>query len=287
MFETSEVNPEKLPRHIAVIMDGNGRWAAARGLPRILGHRAGADAVHRIVEACCEVGVQALTLYAFSWENWSRPSEEIRDLMELLDEFLTHEVERLRVNQIRLRAIGRLTTLPPEVLAHLNRLMASTSRFSRMTLTLALSYGGRQEIVDAVRRIAQEVQEGRVRPEHIDERLFHEYLYLPELPDPDLLIRTSGEQRVSNFLLWQASYSELYVTPQLWPDFGKEDLLEAIVAYQKRERRFGATVQAASSKPQASGRKLQTTEEGDKSLRPPDCPEAWSLKPVAYLKPGA
>ena len=174
MFDTPEANQEKLPRHIAVIMDGNGRWAAQRGLPRILGHRAGAEAVRRITEACREVGIQALTLYAFSWENWNRPSEEIRDLMDLLDEFLTQEAERLRVHQIRLRAIGRLTTLPPEVLAHLNRLMADTSRFSRMTLTLALSYGGRQEIVDAARRIAQEVQEGRVRPEHIDERHFHE-----------------------------------------------------------------------------------------------------------------
>ena len=236
-----EVNQAKLPRHVAVIMDGNGRWATTRGLPRILGHRAGAEAVHRIAEACCELGIQALTLYAFSWENWSRPSEEIQDLMELLDEFLTRETERLRTNQIRLQAIGRLTTLPPGVLAHLSQLMAQTARFSRMTLTLALSYGGRQEIVGAARRIAQHIQEGRLMPEQVDERVFTQHLYLPELPDPDLLIRTSGEQRISNFLLWQVSYSELYVTQRLWPDFTKEDLIDAIVAYQKRERRFGHT----------------------------------------------
>lgn len=282
MFEAPNGNQDKLPRHLAVIMDGNGRWATSRGLPRILGHRAGAEAVRRITEACCELGIQALTLYAFSWENWSRPSDEIRDLMELLDEFLAQEAEHLRRNQIRLRAIGRLATLPPAVLANLNRLMAQTARYSRMTLTLALSYGGRQEIVDAARRIAQDVQEGRVRPEQIDERLFHHYLYLPELPDPDLVIRTSGEQRVSNFLLWQASYSELYVTPQLWPDFAREDLLEAIAAYQKRERRFGATVQAAGSTPQASGSTQQATAAGEKNLQPPDGPEAWSLKPGAY-----
>jgi len=230
-----------LPTHIAIIMDGNGRWATNRGLPRILGHRAGAEAVRRVAEACCELGIRWLSLYAFSWENWSRPTEEIRELMSLLDEFLTREAPTLRKNQIRLRAIGRLTELPDEVLAHLNQLIAETAQFSRMTLTLALSYGGRQEIVDAARRIATRVQDGGMSPSQIDESLFTQHLYLPDLPDPDLLIRTSGEQRISNFLLWQISYCELYVTPRLWPDFTKEDLIEAILEYQKRDRRFGQT----------------------------------------------
>jgi len=238
---------EKLPRHIAIIMDGNGRWATAKGLPRILGHRAGAEAVRQVAEACCELGIPALTLYAFSWENWSRPSDEIQELMALLDEFLAKEAPTLRSNQIRLRAIGRLTELPPEVLAHLNQLMAETAQCNRMTLTLALSYGGRQEIVDATRQIAKLVQEGRLAPEQINETLFSQHLYLPDLPDPDLLIRTSGEQRISNFLLWQISYCELYVTLTLWPDFTKEELLEAIRAYQQRDRRFGRTKAPARS----------------------------------------
>ena len=232
-------------------MDGNGRWATSRGLPRILGHRAGADSVRRITEACCGIGIPVLTLYAFSWENWSRPAEEIQELMELLNEFLGREAETLRTNQIRLRALGRLTELPPAVLGHLNQLIAETAHFSRMTLTLALSYGGRQEIVDASRRLAQLVQQGRLAPEQIDEALFAHHLYLPDLPDPDLLIRTSGEQRISNFLLWQISYCELYVTPKLWPDFTKEDLCEAILAYQQRDRRFGKT----KAMPRAVGRK--------------------------------
>ncbi|MBI3324680.1 MAG: isoprenyl transferase [Candidatus Omnitrophica bacterium] len=231
----------RLPRHIAIIMDGNGRWATARGLPRILGHRGGAEAVRRISEACCELGIGALTLYAFSWENWSRPSAEIQELMGLLDEFILGEVRTLRANQIRVRAIGRLEQLPAGVRAHLQQLMRQTAAFSRMTLTLALSYGGRQEIVDAARRIAQRVAEGGLDPAQIDESLFAEHLYQPDLPDPDLLIRTSGEQRISNFLLWQISYCELYVTPTLWPDFGKDDLEAAVLAYQQRDRRFGRT----------------------------------------------
>ena len=235
------LDPTKLPKHIAIIMDGNGRWATARGLPRILGHRAGADAVHRVAEAGCELGIQALTLYAFSWENWSRPAEEIQELMGLLDEFLSSEMATLRKNQIRLRAIGRLEELPAGVLAHLNDLMVQTAPLSRMTLTLALSYGGRQELVDATRRIAHLVREGRLAPEDINETTVAQHLYLPDLPDPDLLIRTSGEQRISNFLLWQVSYCELYVTPTLWPDFGRDDLVEAMLSYQQRERRFGRT----------------------------------------------
>ena len=234
-----------IPSHIAIIMDGNGRWAAARGLPRVLGHRAGAAAVRRIVEACCELGVGVLTLYAFSWENRNRPAKEIRELMGLLDEFLRREEPTLLANGVRLRAIGRLEELPAGVAAHLRGLMARTAQGDRMTLALALGYGGRQEIVDAARGLAQAVREGRLRPEDIDETVFARQLYAPELPDPDLLIRTSGEQRLSNFLLWQSSYTELYVTPKPWPDFTKEDLVEAIAEYERRERRFGKVSAAA------------------------------------------
>lgn len=233
-----------IPQHIAIIMDGNGRWAAARGLPRLFGHRAGAEAVRRTVEACCEFGVKALTLYAFSWENWDRPAREIHDLMSLLDEFVRRETPTLQANRIRLRVIGRLTELPGEVLGSLWRAIEHTAHFDRMTLTLALSYGGRQEIVDAARRIAELVQRGAVRPEQIDESLFAQQLYTVDLPDPDLIIRTSGEQRLSNFMLWQSSYAELCVTPKFWPDFSKADLLEAIVEYERRERRFGKTTHA-------------------------------------------
>ena len=232
----------KPPRHIAIIMDGNGRWAAARGLPRILGHRAGAEAVRRVAEAGCELQIKALTLYAFSWENWCRPSDEIRDLMVLLEEFVVQEAPRLLANRIRLRAIGRLSQLPSGVRASLERVIDETAPCDGMTLTLALSYGGRQEIVDAARRVGELVRAGRLQPEQIDETVFSSHLYAPELPDPDLLIRTSGEQRLSNFLLWQLSYAELYVTPTLWPDFGKQDLVDAIHAYQQRDRRFGRTV---------------------------------------------
>ena len=229
----------KAPHHIAIIMDGNGRWATARGLPRILGHRAGAQAVRRIVEACCELGVDVLTLYAFSWENWDRPSDEIHELMGLLDEFVRQETPSLLANQIRLRAIGRLEELPDDVLGSLRRAITQTASFHRMSLTLALSYGGRQEIVDAARRLAESVRRGELKPEQIDEARFARHLYTVDMPDPDLLIRTSGEQRLSNFLLWQSSYAELYVTPKLWPDFSKDDLIEAIAEYERRSRRFG------------------------------------------------
>ena len=229
----------KIPQHIAVIMDGNGRWATSRGLPRVFGHRAGAEAVRRIVEASCEFGLKALTLYAFSWENWKRPESEIRELMHLLDEFIQRERPRLQANRIRLRVIGRLQELPAAVLKNLHRTIQDTAEFDRMTLTLALSYGGRQEIVDATRRIATLIQQGVLQPDQIDETLFAQQLDTVGLPDPDLLIRTSGEQRLSNFLLWQSSYTELYVTPKLWPDFSKEDLRNAITEFERRERRFG------------------------------------------------
>ncbi|MBI2105142.1 MAG: isoprenyl transferase [Candidatus Omnitrophica bacterium] len=235
----------KPPHHIAVIMDGNGRWARARGLPRGLGHRAGAQAVRRIVEACCDVGVRVLTLYAFSWENRDRPAAEIRELMGLLEEFIRRETPTLLANQVRLRTIGRMEELSADVVASLRRVEAQTAQGARMTLALALGYGGRQEIVDAARRLAERARQGLLRPEQIDEAMFAQQLYAPDLPDPDLLIRTSGEQRLSNFLLWQSSYTELYVTPKLWPDFTKEDLLDAIAEYERRERRFGrVTAQA-------------------------------------------
>ena len=228
-----------IPRHIAIIMDGNGRWAHARGLPRVFGHRAGADAVRRTVEACCELGVQALTLYAFSWENWDRPTEEIRDLMGLLVEFIRRETPTMHRNRVRLRAIGRLHELPPDVLRQLEQAIADTAAHDRVTLTLALSYGGRQEIVDAARRLAEDVRAGRLQASQIDEACFAQALSTAGLPDPDLVIRTSGEQRLSNFLLWQSSYAELYVTPKLWPEFGRADLVEALAEYDQRERRFG------------------------------------------------
>jgi len=208
-------------------------------LPRLLGHRAGAEAVRRVVEACCALGVPALTLYAFSWENRDRPAEEVQELMGLLEEFLAGEAERLHANQIRLQAMGRLHTLPDGVRARLAQLRGATAPYRRMTLTLALSYGGRQELVDAMQTLARQVRRGTLAPEQIDEAAIGRALYLPELPEPDLLIRTSGEQRLSNFLLWQISYAELYVTPTLWPDFTAEDLQEAIAAYHQRERRFG------------------------------------------------
>ena len=235
---------QKILSHIAIIMDGNGRWASSRGLPRLFGHRAGADAVKRVVESCRDLGIKALTLYAFSWENWDRPNQEIQELMGLLDEFIRRETPTMVTNQIRLKAIGRLEELPVGVFTHLRQAIAQTAQCDQMILTLALSYGGRQEIVDAVRRIAEQVKRGELEPAQIDERCVTQQLSTTELPDPDLLIRTSGEQRLSNFLLWQCSYTELYVTPKLWPDFTKQDLLEAIAEYERRERRFGRTAAA-------------------------------------------
>jgi undecaprenyl diphosphate synthase len=230
-----------LPAHVAIIMDGNGRWAVSRGLPRILGHRAGAEAVRRVTEASRALGIRTLTLYAFSWENWSRPGDEVRELMGLLHEFILRELPTLQAQQIRLRAIGRLEQLPQPVREELQRVARATAGNDRMTLTLALSYGGRQELVDAMRAIGRAIAAGRLAPEQIDEALIGAHLYAPDLPDPDLVIRTSGEQRLSNFLLWEASYAELYMTPTLWPDFGRDELLDAIRVYQQRERRFGRT----------------------------------------------
>lgn len=228
-----------LPAHVALIMDGNGRWAQRRGLPRIAGHRAGRHAVRETVRACAELGVQALTLYTFSRENWKRPSYEVRALWKFLEEVLRTEFLELAQNDIRLIASGDLPSIPGSTRNALEKAQQDLAGNRGMVLNLALSYGGRHEIVSAARRFAEDVQAGRMRPEELTESLFQTFLFAPELPDPDLVIRTSGEMRLSNFLLWQAAYSEIYVTDVLWPDFARRHLLEAIAEYQRRSRRFG------------------------------------------------
>jgi undecaprenyl diphosphate synthase len=232
---------EKLPGHLAIIMDGNGRWAARRSLDRIAGHQQGAEAVRNIVRASREIGIPYLTLFAFSSENWSRPQEEVEALMILLKEYLASELKEMLDKGIRLLAIGDLARLPRDVAAVLNEVSKHTSRAAAMTLTLALSYGGRDDILQAIRRIMVYCREGTLAPEEINETLFPKYLWTANLPDPDLLIRTSGEMRISNFFLWQLAYTEIYVTSTLWPDFNKEELIQALLSYQDRERRFGMT----------------------------------------------
>jgi len=245
---------ETIPRHVAVIMDGNGRWAERQGLDRVQGHRAGIEAVRATVRAAHELGVRFLTLYAFSTENWSRPKGEVDALMGLLEHYLEAEIEELDRNGIRLRAIGRLDRLPDLARAKLEDALHRTRDNGEMTVVFALSYGGRTEIADAARKLARDVEQGKLDPEQIDEKTFAAYLYDPELPDPDLLIRTGGEARVSNFLLWQIAYAELHVTEVMWPDFRKSDLVEAIWDYQQRERRYGLTsaqVQHGDKEPEA------------------------------------
>jgi len=236
-----KIDPEKLPRHIAVIMDGNGRWAQQRALPRIAGHQAGVEAVRQTVETCRELGVPVLTLYAFSRENWQRPKWEVKALMGLLSQYLRSEIKKLKQNDIALRAIGNLNQLPDKVRELLARAEEQTAVCRAMVLNLALSYSGRSEIIRAVRNLVQDVRQGKVEAEGIDEVLFEKYLYTQGLPDPDLLIRTSGEYRLSDFLIYQLAYAEIYVTKTLWPDFRKKDLVAAITEYQNRERRFGLT----------------------------------------------
>ena len=236
-----KIDPEKLPRHIAVIMDGNGRWAQQRSLPRIAGHQAGVEAVRQTVETCRELGVPVLTLYAFSRENWQRPKWEVRALMGLLAQYLRSEIKKLKQNDIALRAIGNLDQLPDKVRELVARAEEQTAVCRAMVLNLALSYSGRLEIIRAVRNLVQDVRQGKVEAEGIDEALFEKYLYTQGLPDPDLLIRTSGEYRLSDFLIYQLAYAEIYVTKTLWPDFRKKDLVAAITEYQNRERRFGLT----------------------------------------------
>jgi len=233
----------KLPQHIAIIMDGNGRWAKRRGLPRRAGHREGVRAVRRVVKASGEIGIKYLTLYVFSSENWRRPREEVSFLMRLLEETTRKEIEDLNRNNVRLTTIGRFKELPEAAKRVLQEGIDLTSKNSGLTLILALNYGSRIEITDGVRRIAQEVKAGNLAIDEIKPQLFSQYLYTSPFPDPDLLIRTSGELRISNFLLWQMAYTELYITETLWPDFGKRELFAAILSYQERERRFGAVSQ--------------------------------------------
>jgi undecaprenyl diphosphate synthase len=235
------LHKDRLPRHVAIIMDGNGRWAETRGLPRNAGHRAGVEAVKATVRAANELGIPRLTLYSFSSENWNRPKGEVQELMRLLDHYLETEVDEVMRNGIRVQAIGRLERLPPAVRKRLDELVERSRGNREMTLVFALSYGGRQEIVDAVRRILRDAEQGKVDAESIDEKTFAAYLYDPEAPDPDLLIRTGAELRVSNFLLWQIAYAEIHATPVMWPDFRKEHLVDALLDYQARERRFGLT----------------------------------------------
>jgi len=236
-----EIDKEKLPRHIAIIMDGNGRWAKKKSLNRISGHIKGVDTVREVVTACRELGVKVLTLYAFSIENWRRPKDEVTALMALLKEYLLKEREEMIQNNIRLRAIGRLEDLPLDVQDTLRETMKKTEHCSGMTLNLALSYSGRSEILHAVQGIISDFKKGQINPHEINLQRFSQYLWTWGIPDPDLLIRTSGEFRISNFLLWQIAYTELYVTETLWPDFDRKELLKAIADYQSRERRFGLT----------------------------------------------
>jgi len=230
-----------IPRHVAVIMDGNGRWAERRGLSRIEGHRAGLESVRAVVRGARELGVRWLTLYAFSLENWNRPKQEVDELMRLLERYIDLEIDEVEGNGIQVRAIGRSERLPASVRAKIEDAVVRTRHNREMTLVFALSYGGRAEIVDAARRLLRDAESGKVDPERLDEKTFAAYLYDPEMPDPDLLIRTGAESRVSNFLLWQIAYAEIYTTPAMWPEFRKEHLVAAIEDYQTRERRFGLT----------------------------------------------
>ncbi|MBE3553067.1 MAG: isoprenyl transferase [Kyrpidia tusciae] len=233
------VNPGNLPRHVAIIMDGNGRWAHRRGLPRVAGHRAGMKAVKEVTRAADEIGIQVLTLYAFSTENWKRPPEEVDYLMRLPQEFLDRELQELDEHGVRVRLIGETDGLPPHTLRAVEAAMGRTRNNTGLILNFALNYGARAELVNAVRSIARRVQDGELGPEDVDEATISAALQTRDLPDPDLLIRTSGELRISNFLLWQIAYSELWFTDVLWPDFTREHLFEAVRAYQSRKRRFG------------------------------------------------
>ncbi len=227
------------PLHVAIIMDGNGRWAAQRGLPRLRGHEAGTESVQAVVRACRDRGIRYLTLYAFSVENWKRPREEVGGLMNLLVRFLRDQERELHAHAIRLRLIGRQEDLPEEVRRELDRVTNATRSYEKGHLILALSYGGRTEIATAARRIAEQVKAGHLEPAAVDEALFSRFLYAPDIPDPDLIIRTSGEMRLSNFLLWQSAYAELYVTPVLWPDFREREFEAALDEFSRRQRRFG------------------------------------------------
>jgi undecaprenyl diphosphate synthase len=234
-----KISQGDMPRHIAIIMDGNGRWAKGKNLPRIQGHRAGVQTAKEIVKTCAQLKIEVLTLYAFSIENWKRPRSETNALMMLLEEFIQEQLQELIKNNIQFRPIGRLQGLPSSVQQKLQQAVEATKNNSGLVLALALNYGGRSEIVDAIKRLIKDVEVGLLKKEDVDEGFLSRYLYTGDLPDPDLLIRTSGEMRISNFLLWQLAYAELWVTPTLWPDFSRQDLYQAIYEYQQRERRFG------------------------------------------------
>jgi undecaprenyl diphosphate synthase len=243
-----QIKPENLPQHIAIIMDGNGRWAKGKGFNRIFGHKNGVTAVRETTEACAELGIKFLTLYAFSSENWNRPKFEVNALMELLIETIKKETDTFIKNGIKLNTIGRIDQLPAKAYKSLLELKELTKNHNKLELVLALSYGSKDEIVEAVKTISEKVKTGALQPENITNETISQHLYTHNIPDPELLIRTSGEHRISNFLLWQIAYSELYFTEVLWPDFRKEDLYNAIISYQHRERRFGKTSEQVATK---------------------------------------
>ena len=240
-MQERRLRAERIPTHVAIIMDGNGRWAEARGLSRKEGHWEGLESLRAVVRASHELGIGILTLYAFSSENWNRPEDEVRELMRLLDHYVETELEEVMRNGIRVRTMGQLERIPPLTRQKLEDAIERTRANTEMQLVFALSYGGRQEIVDAARKLLREAESGQIDPEQLDEKTFAAHLYQPDLPDPDLLIRTGAESRVSNFLLWQLAYTEIYVTDLMWPDFRKSHLVEALVDYQTRQRRFGRT----------------------------------------------
>lgn len=239
----TELDKNRLPRHVAIIMDGNGRWAQSKGMPRLEGHRVGVESVRDIVKAARDIGLGYITLYTFSEENWQRPRLEVEGLMQLLDRYLRKEIEELHQNDVRLQAIGNLQRLPKVTRKTLQRAMVQTAENKSLTLSLALSYGGRQELAGVCRFLAAECAAGRMNPDDIDEAVINSRLSTRDLPDPDLLIRTGGEMRLSNFLLWQTAYTEIYVTDTYWPDFRREALVEALLEYQRRQRRFGKTAE--------------------------------------------
>jgi len=241
MSTERRLNPDRIPRHVAIIMDGNGRWAEAQGKSRAEGHRAGVDTVRDVIRAAHELGIEVLTLYAFSLENWNRPQEEVIEVMRLLEEYLDVEIDEVIRNGIELRVLGRMDRLMPNLRKKVECAVEQSKGNEEMKLCLALSYSGRCEIVDAARQLMIAAEQGKLSPDDLDEKMFAAHLYDPEIPDPDLMIRTGAEYRVSNFLLWQVAYSELYTTDVMWPDFGKQALVDAILDYQGRERRFGMT----------------------------------------------
>jgi undecaprenyl diphosphate synthase len=236
---TPELDPTRLPRHVAIIMDGNGRWAQRRGLTRIEGHKRGKDSVRAVVETSRRLGIEYLSLFAFSTENWGRPQREVDALMRLLRRYLRTELRKMMKNEVRLLAIGDLKRLPPVLQRELQTTMNATRDNQRLTVLLAVNYGGQEDILHASRALAEAAREGRLRPEDINEQVFRTHLYTAGIPDPDLLIRTSGEMRLSNFFLWQSAYTEVYVTDTLWPDFREREYLTALAHYQRRDRRFG------------------------------------------------